>query len=112
MFLVVFFIIVSAILLKSAIKIVPSGAAGVLFRMGKFIGVLTGGLHFSMPFLDRLFILNPGQPGVMISERLCSFDDIQAPVISPEKLKAVDPVKIGKIDRAGIFVVLEVLNQK
>jgi hypothetical protein len=107
MFLILFGIIVFAVVIKSAIKIVPSGSVGIVFRTGKFKTALPSGLHFCAPFLDRLFTLNPGQSGIMMSDRLCEFEGIQAPVVSRDKMDAGDPVRIEKIENEKIFVVGE-----
>jgi hypothetical protein len=112
MFFIIFGIIVSALIAKSAIHIVPSGSVGIVFRTGRFKSILPSGLHFGAPFLDRLFTLNPGQSGIMKSDRLCEFLGIQAPVVSTMIMQAGDLVRIEKIENEKIFVVAESLITK
>ncbi|SDB30725.1 SPFH domain / Band 7 family protein [Ruminococcaceae bacterium FB2012] len=42
------------ILIVSSVKIVPPGAVFIVERMGSFYAVYTEGVHFSIPFLDRI----------------------------------------------------------
>ena len=46
--------IVIFILIVSSVKIVPPGAVFIVERMGAFYAVYTEGVHFSIPFLDRI----------------------------------------------------------
>jgi len=114
LYLLLFGFVVTAILAKAAISIVPPGSVGIVFRSGRFQSVMPNGLHFVAPFLDRTYILTVGQSGVMKSERLCDFLGIQAPVISGERerMRAGDPVRIEKIERDNIFVVSDITEAK
>lgn len=120
----IFGLVVSAIIVRSAIRIVPPNTVGIVFRTGKLQSILPSGRHFGAPFLDRLFILIPGQSGLMKSDQVCEFSDvrrgtkrlhdenyqvadIQVPVISAAGLKAGDRVRIERFENEKIFVVAD-----
>ena len=52
LFLVLFVFLV--ILIASAVKIVPQKEAWIVERLGKYHRTLTAGLHFIVPFIDRI----------------------------------------------------------
>ena len=52
--IVIGFIILVLILLASCIKIVPQAHALVIERLGAYQGTWGVGLHFKVPFLDRV----------------------------------------------------------
>ncbi|EYZ19746.1 protease, partial [Escherichia coli O103:H2 str. 2010C-4433] len=47
-------ILVALIFVKSAVKIVPQGNAWTVERFGKYTHTLSPGLHFLIPFMDRI----------------------------------------------------------
>lgn len=47
-------IVILAILLVAAVRIVPEYQRGVVFRLGRFVGVKGPGLVLIVPFIDRL----------------------------------------------------------
>ena len=47
-------VIIAALFIKLAIKVVPQQNAWVIERLGKYHGTLAPGLNFIMPFLDRV----------------------------------------------------------
>ena len=47
-------IVILAILLVAAVRIVPEYQRGVIFRLGRFVGVKGPGLVLIVPFIDRL----------------------------------------------------------
>ena len=47
-------VIIAALFIKLAIKVVPQRNAWVIERLGKYHGTLAPGLNFIMPFLDRV----------------------------------------------------------
>ena len=47
-------VIIAALFIKLAIKVVPQQNAWVVERLGKYHGTLAPGLNFIMPFLDRV----------------------------------------------------------
>ena len=54
MFAIILLIIVVIILLTSCIKIVPQANAYVVERLGAYQGTWATGLHFKLPFFDRI----------------------------------------------------------
>ncbi|MFI7579128.1 SPFH domain-containing protein [Kocuria kalidii] len=54
--LVILVILVFIILLRS-VRIIPQARAGIVERLGKYQSTLTPGLHFLIPFVDRLLPL-------------------------------------------------------
>ena len=54
MILAVIFIILILIVLASCVKIVPQAHAMVIERLGGYQGTWGVGIHFKMPFLDRI----------------------------------------------------------
>ncbi|WP_434219901.1 SPFH domain-containing protein [Escherichia coli] len=51
---VLLLILVALIFVKSAVKIVPQGNAWTVERFGKYTHTLSPGLHFLIPFMDRI----------------------------------------------------------
>jgi regulator of protease activity HflC (stomatin/prohibitin superfamily) len=47
-------LVIAAIFIFRAIKVVPQQNAWVVERLGKYHGTLTPGLNFLVPFVDRL----------------------------------------------------------
>ncbi|MBC7444717.1 MAG: SPFH/Band 7/PHB domain protein, partial [Polaromonas sp.] len=47
-------LILSAIFVVQSIKVVPQQNAWVVERLGKYLGTLTPGLNFLIPFVDRV----------------------------------------------------------
>ena len=48
-------VVVVVIILKAAIKIIPEYERGVLFRLGRYVGIRGPGLIFIIPIIDKLF---------------------------------------------------------
>ena len=48
------FLLLSAVLMASAIKVVPAGQVYSLYRRGKPARLLPAGTHFTLPLLDRV----------------------------------------------------------
>ena len=54
--LAILVVLVFIILLRS-VRIIPQARAGIVERLGKYQSTLTPGLHFLIPFVDRLLPL-------------------------------------------------------
>ncbi len=50
----VFLVLIAVVFAAQGIKVVPQQSAWVVERLGKFHGVLTAGLNFIIPFVDRV----------------------------------------------------------
>jgi regulator of protease activity HflC (stomatin/prohibitin superfamily) len=54
MFLTIFFILILIILVASSVRIVQEYERGVIFRLGRFVGVRGPGLFLLIPFIERM----------------------------------------------------------
>ena len=50
-------VLAAVITLIKAVRIVPQSRAGIVERLGKYQSTLNPGLHFLIPFIDRLLPL-------------------------------------------------------
>ncbi|WP_290657995.1 SPFH domain-containing protein, partial [Kocuria sp.] len=50
-------VLAAVIALINAVRIVPQSRAGIVERLGKYQSTLNPGLHFLIPFIDRLLPL-------------------------------------------------------
>ncbi|HST71337.1 MULTISPECIES: SPFH domain-containing protein [Kocuria] len=55
--LLVLLVVLVAIVLLRSVRIIPQARAGIVERLGKYQATLTPGLHFLIPFVDRLLPL-------------------------------------------------------
>lgn len=55
--LLIVVVLAAAITLIKAVRIIPQSRAGIVERLGKYQATLTPGLHFLVPFVDRLLPL-------------------------------------------------------
>ncbi|MCP3424589.1 SPFH/Band 7/PHB domain protein [Rothia sp. AR01] len=60
-------IIFVAIVLFKAVRIIPQARAGIVERLGKYHATLNPGLHFTVPFIDRVL------PLIDLREQVVSF---------------------------------------
>lgn len=60
-------VIFVAIVLFKAVRIIPQSRAGIVERLGKYQATLTPGLHFTIPFIDRVL------PLIDLREQVVSF---------------------------------------
>ena len=74
--IIIFFVI---ILLASAIKVLPEYERGVLFRLGRFVGIRGPGLVIIIPIVDRL---------VRVSLRVITMDVPSQDVITKDNVSA------------------------
>ena len=51
---IIFVLVVVLIILSSCIKIVPQAQALVIERLGAYLDTWSVGIHFRMPFVDRV----------------------------------------------------------
>lgn len=92
----VFAIVVAAfvaIVLFSAVRVVPQQTAYVVERLGKFDRTLTAGLHIIIPFVDRVAYKHTLKELVLdIPEQLCiTRDNVQVNVDGVIFLRVMDP---------------------
>jgi regulator of protease activity HflC (stomatin/prohibitin superfamily) len=88
---VAFVIIVALMVAASAVRILPEYERGVLFRLGRFVGIRGPGLFFIIPGVDRL---------VRVSLRTVAFD------VPPQDVITHDNVTI-KVSAVIYFRVME-----
>ena len=88
----ILFIILAIIIKKSAV-IIPARQAGVQERLGKFEKVLNPGLHFLIPFADRVSYQHEIREQVIQvdPQRCISKDNIQMNVDGLIYIKVMDP---------------------
>jgi len=95
---IVFFI------LLSCIKIVPQRSAYIIERLGKFNGTLTAGLHFLIPFLDKVAYKHTlKEAAIDVASQSCiTRDNIAVEVDGVLYLQIIDPKKASYgIDNYG-----------
>jgi len=95
---IVFFI------LLSCIKIVPQRSAYIVERLGKFNGTLTAGLHFLIPFLDKVAYKHTlKEAAIDVASQSCiTKDNIAVEVDGVLYLQIIDPKKASYgIDNYG-----------
>jgi regulator of protease activity HflC (stomatin/prohibitin superfamily) len=96
---VVFVVIVSVMFIASAVRILPEYERGVLFRLGRLVGVRGPGLFFIIPGVDRM---------VRVSLRTVVFDVPAQDVITRDnvtvKVSAVVYFRVMIADKAIVEV--------
>lgn len=80
----VFLVIVGIILLSASVRVVPEYERGVIFRLGRLVGVKGPGLFFLIPIVDRM---------VRVSLRTINFDVQPQEVITKDNV----PVKVNAV---------------
>lgn len=74
--LLIAFIFVIVMFVKSSIKIIPQERVGIVERLGKFHSALNPGLHILLPFIDRLVVIHDMREVPMIvPEQVCITKD-------------------------------------
>jgi len=74
--LLIAFIFVIVMFVKSSIKIIPQERVGIVERLGKFHSALNPGLHILLPFIDRLVVVHDMREVPMIvPEQVCITKD-------------------------------------
>lgn len=96
MILAVIFIILILIVLASCVKIVPQAHAMVIERLGGYQGTWGVGIHFKMPFLDRI------AKRVLLKEQVVDF--APQPVITKDNVTMrIDTVVFFQITDPKLF---------
>ena len=90
-----FFLICLGLIIYNLILIVPMRCVGVIERLGKFRAVLEPGLHFLIPFVDRIAYKHETREQCLnIPDQSCiSRDNIQVDVDGLLYIKIMDPYK-------------------
>lgn len=88
-------IILAAIFVFTAIKIVPQQHAYVVERLGRYSRTLEPGPHFVIPFVDRVRIQHSLKEFVLdIPEQVCiTRDNVQVTIDGVLFFRVIDPVK-------------------
>ncbi|TLX76087.1 paraslipin [Labilibacter sediminis] len=83
------------IILLSCIKIVPQRSAYIIERLGKYNGTLTAGIHFLMPFLDKVAYKHSlKESAIDVASQSCiTKDNIAVEVDGVLYLQVIDPKK-------------------
>ncbi len=88
------FIILLIALLSSAIKIVQEYERGVIFRLGRFIGVKGPGLFFIIPIVDRMVKVDLRVVTLDVpSQEAITRDNVTVKVNAVAYFRVVDPAK-------------------
>ena len=92
---ITFFIIFLGFIIYHLILIVPMRSVGVIERLGKFRAVLEPGLHFLIPFVDRVAYKHETREQCLnIPHQSCiTRDNIQVDVDGLLYIKVMDPYK-------------------
>ena len=92
---ITFFIIFLGFLVYNLILIIPMRSVGVIERLGKFRAVLEPGLHFLIPFVDRVAYKHETREQCLnIPDQSCiTRDNIQVDVDGLLYIKVMDPYK-------------------
>jgi regulator of protease activity HflC (stomatin/prohibitin superfamily) len=90
-----FFMVIIGFIIYNLILIVPMRAVAVIERLGKFRGVLEPGLHFLIPFVDRVAYPHETREQCLnIPHQSCiTRDNIQVDVDGLLYIKVMDPYK-------------------
>ncbi len=90
-----FFLIFLGLIIYNLILIIPMRCVGVIERLGKFRAVLEPGLHFLIPFVDRIAYKHETREQCLnIPDQSCiSRDNIQVDVDGLLYIKVMDPYK-------------------
>ena len=90
-----FFLIFLGLIIYNLILIIPMRCIGVIERLGKFRAVLEPGLHFLIPFVDRIAYKHETREQCLnIPDQSCiSRDNIQVDVDGLLYIKVMDPYK-------------------
>jgi regulator of protease activity HflC (stomatin/prohibitin superfamily) len=74
--LLIAFIFVIVMFVKSSIKIIPQERVGIVERLGKFHSALNPGLHILLPFIDRLVVVHDmREVPMVVPEQVCITKD-------------------------------------
>lgn len=74
--LLIAFIFVVVMFVKSSIKIIPQERVGIVERLGKFHSALNPGLHILLPFIDRLVVVHDmREVPMVVPEQVCITKD-------------------------------------
>lgn len=101
------FIVIGVIVffvLLSCIKIVPQRSAFIVERLGKFNGTLTAGIHFLIPFIDKVAYKHTlKEAAIDVASQSCiTRDNIAVEVDGVLYLQIIDPKKASYgIDNYG-----------
>ena len=92
---ITFFIIFLGFIIYNLILIIPMRSVGVIERLGKFRAVLEPGLHFLIPFVDRVAYKHETREQCLtIPDQSCiTRDNIQVDVDGLLYIKVMDPYK-------------------
>ncbi len=92
---ITFFIIFLGFIVYNLILIIPMRSVGVIERLGKFRAVLEPGLHFLIPFVDRVAYKHETREQCLnIPDQSCiTRDNIQVDVDGLLYIKVMDPYK-------------------
>ncbi|MCW2650388.1 MAG: band 7 protein [Mycobacterium sp.] len=92
--LVVLLLVVALVALSLAIKVVTQYERGVLFRLGKVVGVKEPGLAVIIPVIDRLFRVSLRIVTMPIqSQGIITRDNVSVDISAVAYFRVVDPVK-------------------
>ncbi len=90
-----FFLICLGLIIYNLVLIIPMRCVGVIERLGKFRAILEPGLHFLIPFVDRIAYKHETREQCLnIPNQSCiSRDNIQVDVDGLLYIKVMDPYK-------------------
>src|SRR5690625_1530168 len=92
---VVFAILFVVVALKKSIRVVPQAVALIIERLGRYQTTYHAGLHFLIPFIDKV------RAGVDLREQVVSFEP--QPVITSDNLVvSIDTVIYFTVDPQSV----------
>jgi regulator of protease activity HflC (stomatin/prohibitin superfamily) len=93
------FFLLSLIVVATAIKIIPEHQRGVLFRLGRFIGVRGPGLVLTLPAIDKMLLVDMRETKLELPRQQAMTQDRR-----PVKASAIIRYRITAPDKAILNV--------
>lgn len=80
----------------SGFSVIDTGEAGVVLRLGKYSGVMTEGLNFKTPIIDKVVKMDIREKNSLISTEVSS-KDMQTIKVKLNMIYSLNPTEVGKI---------------
>jgi regulator of protease activity HflC (stomatin/prohibitin superfamily) len=102
----------ATIMILAAIRICPEYARGVVFRLGRFIGIYGPGLFITMPIIDRVLMVEVReQTRTLEAQSAITADNVRLVVDLTWRYRVIDPAK-SVLNVANLNDALQKLGQQ